>query len=91
MNKNVTIVIMLVSVLCRPSVIQRQQTQRQTRKRVIAHSDIVESSRILGQGITAGVIFYTSLQWAHYRRLRMEAEKRTKKDVKKPEDKHIDK
>jgi len=88
MNKNVTIVIMLVSVLHRPpSVIQRQKNQWQTRKRVIAHSDIVESSRILGQGITAGVIFYTSLQWAHYRRLRMEAEKRTKKDVKKPEDK----
>jgi len=85
MNKNVTIVIMLVSVLHRPpSVIQRQKN---IRRNVIAHSDIVESSRILGQGITAGVIFYTSLQWAHYRRLRMEAEKRTKKDVKKPEDK----
>jgi hypothetical protein len=46
--------------------------------------DIVESSRILGEAVTAGVIFYTSLQYAHYRRIRLHVEDaKEKRDVKK--------
>lgn len=77
-----------VSAIHKPSVIQRQQTQRQPRRSVIAHSDIVEGSRILGHGITAGVLFYTSLQWAHYRRIRIETEKAMEEERKKREKKN---
>ena len=46
--------------------------------------DIVESSRILGEAVTAGVIFYTSLQYAHYRRIRLHVEDaKEKRDDKK--------
>lgn len=80
---------MLVSAIHRPpSVIQRQQPQWQTRRRVIANSDIVEGSRILGHGITAGVLFYTTLQWAYYRRIRIETEKATEEERKKREKKN---
>jgi hypothetical protein len=65
-------------------------THRQTRRNVVVQkrvvltrSDLVEGSRILGEGITAGVIFYTTLQWAHYRRLRIEAEKLQQKEEEK--------
>jgi hypothetical protein len=54
-------------------------------RNVRAHAfDAVESSRILGEAITAGVIFYTSLQYAHYRRIRLHVEdaKKTRDDKK---------
>ncbi|ABT14513.1 hypothetical protein NY2A_b114L [Paramecium bursaria Chlorella virus NY2A] len=55
------------------SVVQRQ------RRNVIVRNDIVESSRILGHCLTAGVMFYTTLQWAHFRRLRIEKERKNDK------------
>ena len=86
LTKMFMITVMLVSAIYRPpSVIQRQKN---IRRNVVAHSDIVESSRILGQGITAGVLFYTTLQWAYYRSIRIETEKTTEEERKKNEKKN---
>jgi hypothetical protein len=73
----------------RPVVItHRRNISSQRVVRVRSSFDIVEDSRILGEGIIAGVFFYTSLQWVHYRRMRMEAEKRMQEneDKKKKKD-----
>jgi hypothetical protein len=53
---------------------------------VRSSNDLVESSRILGEAITAGVIFYTSLQWAHFRRIRLHAEEAQKAETAKKEE-----
>jgi hypothetical protein len=60
-----------------PKVIQHRNVRAKS-------FDIVESSRILGEAVTAGVIFYTSLQYAFFRRIRLQAEDaKEKRDVKK--------
>ena len=69
-------------------VSRRNMNLKHVHRNVRAQSfDIVKDSDILGQGITAGVIFYASLQWAYYRRLRIEAEKIANKKEKKKDDK----
>ena len=74
-----------------PSVYRKTNVKLTPRNVKARSNGLVEGSHIIGQGITAGVIFYTSLQWAHYRRIRIEIEKATEeKESKKNEKKNSD-
>ena len=77
----------VVSIASIP-ISRRNMNVKHVRRNVRAQSfDILKDSDILGQGLTAGVIFYASLQYAYYRRLRIEAEKIANKKEKKKDDK----